>query len=99
MKYLLSIAALLLLIGFSGCGYKEGVATGDQKSYLYFSGDLDNIKVSVDGGAQFSVKSGRDNQYEIKPGKHIVTIYKNSVIIVQREIFLGDGIAKEMEVK
>ena len=99
MRVILSIVALLLLIGLSGCGYKEGVATGDQKSYLYFNGNVSDVKVSVDGGAQFDVKSGRDNQYEVKPGKHVVTVYRNNEIIVNREIFLGDGIAKEMEVK
>lgn len=99
MKYLLSIVALLLLMSLSGCGYKEGVATGDKKSYLYFSGNVSDVKVSVDGAPQFDVKSGRDNQYEVKPGKHVVTVYRNNEIIVNREIYLGDGIAKEMDVK
>ena len=99
MRVILSIVALLLLMGLSGCGYKEGVATGDKKSYLYFSGNVDDIKVSVDDAAQFGVKEGRDNQYELKPGKHLVTVYRNNEIVIKREIFLGDGIAKEMEVK
>ena len=99
MRYLLTLIALLGIMTMSGCGYKEGISTGDQKSYLYFTGNVEDIKVSVDGGEEFSVKEGRDNQYEIKPGKHMVVIYKNDDLAVKREIFVGDGIAKEIEVK
>ncbi len=98
MKNVLLIISLLVLLGFSGCGYKQGVITGDKKSYLYFTGNTENILVSINDGIQFSVKAGKDNQYKIKPGKHLVKVYKGDKIIVKREIFVGDGIAKEIEV-
>jgi hypothetical protein len=99
MKYLIAILSLAALLGFSACGYKEGVATGAQKSYLYFTGDVTDVTVSVDEGVPFNVKSGRDNQYKIEPGKHIVKVYRNNTMTVQREIFVSDGIAKEIEVR
>lgn len=99
MKYLLSIISIVLLLGISGCGYKEGVATAAQKSYIYFSGNTSNIEVSIDGGEKFDVKSGQINQYSVKPGKHLVEVYRDGAIIVKREVFVSDGVAKEIEVQ
>lgn len=99
MKYAISIISLALIFTVSGCGYKEGVAIASQKSYLYFTGDTDRIKVSVDGGKSFSVKEGQLNQYSIKPGKHLVEIYRDNNVIIKREIFVSDGVAKEIEVQ
>ncbi|MEA3370447.1 MAG: hypothetical protein U9Q40_03835 [Campylobacterota bacterium] len=99
MKYILSIISLVLLLGVSGCGYKEGVATATQKSYLYFSGNTSNVKVSIDSGEKFSVEAGQTNQYGVKPGKHLVEVYRDGAIVVKREVYIGDGIAKEIEVQ
>ncbi|MDH4944811.1 hypothetical protein [Sulfurimonas sp. C5] len=98
MKTIIITLVTLLLTFFSGCGYKEGVTTEDTKAYLYFSGDLDDVTVSVDHAEEFKVKAGRDNQYKLKPGKHLIEVYRDGQKIIQREIFLGNGIAKEIEV-
>ena len=63
---------------------------------MYFSGDTKDITVSVDDGKQFTVEPGRDNQYKIKPGKHSIRVYRAGRIIVDREIYVGDNIAKEI---
>ena len=99
MKYILSIISLALLLGFSGCGYKEGVATAAQKSYIYFSGNTSDIEVSIDGGEKFNVKPGQTNQYGVKPGKHVVEVYRDGAVVVKREVFVSDSIAKEIEVQ
>lgn len=92
---MIAIAALLL---FAGCGYKEGAATGEKAAYLYFSGNTENVTVSVDSGRQFGVEPGRDNRYRIAPGKHDVRVFRNGTLIVDREIYVGDGVAKEIGV-
>lgn len=96
-NYVMVILVLLVLL-FSGCGYKEGVATGEQESFLYFSGNTKDVMVSIDGGQQFSVKAGRDNQYKVTPGKHAIRVFRNSKIVVDREFYIGDGVAKEIGV-
>jgi len=99
MKLFLLSITLFFLVIFSGCGgYKEGLNVGEQKSYLYFSGDVNNTQVSIDDGALFSVKSGINNQYKTKPGKHDVKVYRENKIVVHRNIYLGNGVAKEIEV-
>lgn len=95
MKYFI-IIALISTLYLSGCGYKEGVSAGDQKSFLYFTGNSKDVSVSVDDGEKFSVKSGRDNQYKVKPGKHTIRVYRGEKLIVHRELYLGDEIAKEI---
>jgi hypothetical protein len=99
MKKLILLLASLALLGFSACGYKEGVSTAASKSYFYFTGDTKNAQVSIDNGEKFSVEAGRDNQYSVKPGKHLVEVYKNDELVVKREVFLSDGITKEIEVR
>jgi hypothetical protein len=98
MKYLLIILGITIFFGLSGCGYKEGVNSEAQKSYLYFSGKVEGVKVSIDEGAMFSVKPGRDHQYKINPGKHSVKVFRGDAMIVNREVFVGDGIAKEIDI-
>lgn len=98
MKTITITLITLLLTFFAGCGYKEGVTTEDAKAYLYFSGDLDDVTVSVDHAAEFEVKSGRDNQYKLKPGKHLIEVFRDGKKIIEREVFIGDGLAKEIEV-
>lgn len=99
MKYKSLISPFLVLLALSGCGYKEGVVTPEKKSYLYFTGDLKNVKVVVDNNEGFSVESGANNRYKINSGKHKVTIYRGDKVIVNREIFVGDGVEKEIEVQ
>lgn len=98
MRYFFIRITLLSILLFSGCGYKEGISAGDQKSYLYFSGNTKDVTVSVDSGEQFAVEQGRDNQYKIKPGKHTVRVYREGKIIIEREIYVGDEIAKEISI-
>jgi len=99
MKYGFILITLSTLLGFMGCGYKEGVVTSEQKSYLYFTGNTKNITVYVDNGEGFSVESGNLHLYKINVGKHLITINRGNDIIVKREIFISDGITKEIEVQ
>lgn len=97
MKFITAIALFVALI-LSGCGSKTGIKTAAQKSYLYFTGNTGNIEVSIDKGQSFSVEAGEENQYSLKPGKHLIEISRDGVLIMQREIYVGDSVAKEIEV-
>ena len=99
MKKIILTVGLIASIFLSGCGYKEGVVTATQKSYLYFTGNTNDTVVSVDNGEKFTIQNGTNNQYSVKPGKHLVEVYKDNRLIIKREIFISDGISKEIEVK
>lgn len=98
MKIFLT-ALMAFTLFFSGCGSKEGVKSEAQKSYLYFNGNVSDVSVSIDKGTAFGVKAGVNNQYATKPGKHLVEIFRDGALIIKREIYLGDGVAKEIEVQ
>lgn len=93
-----TVLGLFCLLSLSSCGYKEGIAISEQASYLYFTGDSSTVMVSIDSGEKFSVTSGRDHQYKITPGTHTVRVYRGESLIVERQIFLSDGVAKEIGV-
>lgn len=90
---------LVAALAITGCGYKEGVSTGTQKAYLFFTGHVDQVIVSIDGSSTFKAKTGRDELYKIEPGKHIVKVMNDAGnVIVEREIYVGSGTSKEIEV-
>ena len=97
MRPFITIALLSFLL-LSGCGYKSGVTTTEQRAYLYFTGNTQNVSVTINDGEAFTVLPGRDNQYAIAPGKHRVRIYRGGELIVEREIYVSDGVAKEIGV-
>jgi viroplasmin and RNaseH domain-containing protein len=99
MRYKSVISSFLFVLALSGCGYQEGVVTPEKKSYLYFTGDVNDVKVVVDNNEGFTVEEGSKHKYKINPGKHKVTVYRGDKIIVNREIFVSDGVEKEIEVQ
>lgn len=99
----IKIASIIVLLAIfsmmSGCGYKEGVKTQERTAYLYFTGDAKGAEVSIDGAISFTVeKLGVDEQYKVSPGKHLITVTKGDTVVVKRELLLGDGVAREINV-
>jgi hypothetical protein len=94
----LTLSVILGLFLTSGCGYKERITTSDQTSYLYFTGNTNSVMISIDGGEKFRVNSGRDHQYKITPGTHDIRVYRGNSVIVDRQVYLSDGVAKEIGV-
>jgi hypothetical protein len=99
MKCKSLISSFLFALILAGCGYQEGVSTPEKKAYLYFTGDVKDVKVVVDNNEGFSVEEGSKNKYKINSGKHKITVYRADKIVVNREIFVSDGIEKEIEVQ
>lgn len=99
MKYKSLIDSCLFVFALSGCGYQEGIITPENKAYLYFTGDVKDLRVVVDNNEGFAVEAGSQHKYKINPGKHKVTIYRADRIVVNREIFVSDGVEKEIEVQ
>jgi len=99
MKQLFFILGLILILFYSGCGYKEGVRNEQRASAVYFTGHVRGVSVSIDGGKEFIVAPGHNNQYRVKPGVHNIRVYRGDNIIIDRKVYIGDGIAKEIGVR
>lgn len=102
---------LLLLIG--GCGLKEGVVQKESKSFLWFTGDTHNAIVYIDdlnpitlnessSSANSEVENNTNKSgqvhYQISPGKHSVVVKKSGQEVVNRNILLGSGTTKEIQI-
>lgn len=99
MKKLLFLPLLLLMaMVYTGCGYKEGVVNGDRKGSVYFTGNVTDVTVSIDDGPTFAIEEGRNNLYTVKPGKRNIKVYYGRDVIVNRDVYIGDGISKEIAV-
>lgn len=103
MKFIRTLFIFSLLALTSACSsyntYSSGQTTAEPVSYLYFSGNITGAEVSIDGAPAFSVtKAGPKQQYKVIPGKHTITITKQGKIVVQRNVLLGDGLEKEINI-
>lgn len=96
-KYLIAILSASTLI-ITGCGYKEGAVSGSQKSYIFFTGTMENIEVSIDGASPFEAKVGKTQLYKVEPGQHSVKVMTKNNTVVERVIYVGSGTSKEIEV-
>ncbi len=95
-----SIVIVISLLLFSGCAYKtykEGLFPDKRKAFLYFPENIKNVLISIDGGELFEIKPGKNNQYQVKPGKHEIKIYKNNELIMKKNMNLKDGDIMEIE--
>lgn len=98
----LIVLASCLFITLSSCGYKEGVIQPGDKSYLVFTGNTQDIQITIDNNAPISVQADVENKsvthYQISPGKHMIVIRRGSETVLQREILIGNGMTKEIQV-
>jgi hypothetical protein len=103
MKIIQTIFILSLLAITTACSsyntYSSGQITQEPVSYLYFSGDITGAEVSIDGAPAFLVtKSGPKQQYKVTPGKHTIIVTKQDKVVVNRNVMLGDGHEKEINI-
>ena len=89
-----------------GCGYYEGVVQPTPKSYLSFLGNTngavavidDTTTISLDRESRGSDEPAKVILYQITPGKHKVVVTKMGQEVVNREVLIGDGATKEIQV-
>ncbi len=96
MKTLL--AALIFSVTLISCGgYTSGTIQKSEKGFLKFTGKTEAIMISVDAGTRFAYDVKID-LYEVKPGRHTVTVYRNNQIVVDRIVIVDNQTTFEIEV-
>ncbi|NQZ27281.1 MAG: hypothetical protein HRT55_13320 [Colwellia sp.] len=103
MNIIRTLFIFLLLAMTSACSsyntYSSGQMTTEPVSYLYFTGNITNAEVSIDGAPAFLVtKAGPKQQYKVTPGKHTIIVTKRGQVVVQRDVLLGDDHEKEINI-
>lgn len=100
MKWIV-IAMLLSTLSMAmvscGGGYTTGTLQKSDQSFLKFTGHTQGITISIDEAEPFSY-SPRTDLYQLKPGKHLIQIYRNNSLVVNREILLDNQTTFEIEV-
>ncbi len=106
LKIILAVAVGITWLAAPGCGYKEGILVKEPVSYLWFTGNVEQAFVRIDGGAPFDLARAAEAQemkqgkiyYQIPPGKHRVIVEKNGVRLVDRNLYIGDGNIQEIQI-
>lgn len=107
-----ALAAALVFVLLTGCGYKEGVIQDEPVSYFRFTGALQGAVVSIDNLEPFELQkadSSADDKnnhseatgpihYRVEPGKHRIIIKKNGQVVVDRIIMLDNGVTREVRI-
>jgi hypothetical protein len=93
---------IFLFIFCIGCGLNESVVQKEQKSYLTFTGSTEDAVVYIDNLDPITLNQSSKNStkinYEISPGKHKIIVKKSGKEVVNRDLLLGNGIVKEIEI-
>jgi hypothetical protein len=98
---LLGSVLIMLLVG---CGLREDVVQKEPKSFLWFTGNIQNAVVYIDDLAPIvltgEVKGKKRKQvhYAVSPGKHTIIVKKSGEEVVNRNLLLGSGITKEIQI-
>jgi hypothetical protein len=105
MMYKKLIIGICLAFLCVGCGLTERVVEKEQKSMLWFTGRTNGAIAYIDNGDPIELKapmyderSDKKFYYEVKPGKHNVVVKRDGVVVVNRDLLLGNGIVKEIEI-
>lgn len=90
--------ALMLAFLLASCGgYNETITQKADKSYLKFVGVTTEATVTIDGGEAFKLNP-KIEVYQLTPGKHRVTIYRNNQLVVDRNIILDNQATMEVQI-
>jgi hypothetical protein len=89
---------VLLLVGslIFACGYTTGTIQKAEKSFIVFSGNLENVKIHIDELEPFTPSSGK--HYEMGPGKHTLLAYREGKLLINRVIILENQVTTEIKV-
>jgi hypothetical protein len=88
---LLLVASLIF-----ACGYTTGTIQKAEKSFIVFSGNLENVKIHIDELEPFTPSSGK--HYEMAPGKHNLLAYREGKLLLNRLIILENQVTTEIKV-
>lgn len=102
MKLVLSLILFCMIIFLTCCSFNTNtkITQKDEVSYLKLIGDMENVTMQIDDDAIIKIDPEKEDViYQLKPGTHIVTIYKDDKLVVKRKLYFDDSITKEIEVK
>jgi hypothetical protein len=96
MKFIAVIIFTSIFISACG-GYRSEVKQGTESSFIKFKTEIKDFSFTVDEG-DLIFNNPDVEQYEIKPGTHIVKVYRGDRLVVNRKVFIDNQTVFEIEV-
>ncbi len=90
---------ILLLLGallIFACGHQEGIIQKAEKSFIFFSGNLENVVIHIDKREPFAPSYGR--HYEMLPGKHTFMAYRGGNLLLNKIVILENQVTMEIRI-
>ena len=98
MKRLICLFIIALLS--IGCAHNQGTVTKDEKAFIKFTGNYIGASFQVDESQPVLMDESNELfLYEIDPGTHIIKVFRNENLVIERKLYFGDNITQEINVK
>jgi len=91
-SFILSLGALFIF----ACGHVEGTIQKAENGLIVFSGNLENVNIKIDELELFTPSYGK--HYQLSPGKHVLTAYRDGALVLNKIIFLGNQVTMEIRI-
>lgn len=88
----------MMLALMAGCAHQEGTITRAPASYFVFVGSPDGSVCTLDGKDVIIDKANAKDHFEVAPGAHRITVRKQGLVVVDREILTADRQTVEVTV-
>lgn len=97
MRYLLIAPVLIMALVIGGCASHQGVVLKDGKANLQLVGQCDGVSLQIDKNDPISVDGDcEDSIYSVNPGRHVLKVYRNGALILERLIYFSTGETSEV---
>jgi uncharacterized protein YcfL len=97
MRRLLMAPVLILALLLGGCASHQGVVLKDGKANLQLSGQCEGVSLQIDDNDSIAVAGDcEDSIFSVTPGRHVVKLYRNGKMILERLIYFSSGETSEV---
>ena len=97
MKRSLIIPLLILVFMQIGCASHQGVILQDGKAYLQLSGLCKGVSLQIDDNDPIAVVGAcGESTFSVAPGRHILKLYRDGVLILERLMFFTSNETSEV---
>ncbi len=97
MRYLLVTPVLILALLLGGCASHQGVVLKDGKANLQLLGQCEGVSLQIDENDLIAVAGNCENSiYSINPGRHVVKLYRNGTMVLERLVYFSSGETSEV---
>ena len=89
-----SFILLSMLVFVFACGHSEGIIQKAEKSFIVFTGNLENVKVQIDDLEP--IFPSPKTHYQLFPGRHQLSAFRDGILLLDRVVILENQVTMEI---